>query len=50
MNQGCPDRKADVLTTTLMVLADRDNYIYLYMQENSIYGSYGGMSLPSTDL
>ena len=26
LNQGCPDWKADVLTTTLMVLAGRDNY------------------------
>ena len=27
LNQGCPDWKAGVLTTTLTVLADRDNYI-----------------------
>ena len=30
LNQGCPDRKAGVLTTTLTVLADRDYYIYPY--------------------
>ena len=30
LNQGCPDLKAGVLTTTLTVLADRDNYIYPY--------------------
>ena len=50
LHQGCPDWKAGVLTTTLTVLADRNNYIYPYRQESSFYGSYGGMSLPSTDL
>ena len=31
LNQGCPDWKAGVLTTTLTVLADNwDNYIYPY--------------------
>ena len=27
LNQGCPDWKASVLTTTLTVFAGRDNYI-----------------------
>ena len=39
LNQGCPEWKAGVLTTTLMVLADRVNYIYPYREESSIYGS-----------
>ena len=49
LNQRCPDWKAGVLTTTLTVLAGRDN-CNIHIGKISIYSTYGGLSLPITDL
>ena len=45
LNQGCPDWKAGVLTTTLTVLAGRDNY-NIHIGKKPLFNvDYGGMSL-----
>ena len=43
LNQGCPDWKAGVFTTTLTVLADRDNYNIHIGKRALFYVDYGGM-------
>ena len=43
LNQGCPDWKAGVLTTTLTVLAGRDNYD-IHIGKRAVFNvDYGGM-------
>ena len=45
LNQGCPDWKAGVLTTTLTVLAGRDNY-NIHIGKTALFNvDYKGMSL-----
>ena len=43
LNQGCPDWKAGVLTTTLTVLAGRENYNIRISKRALFNVDYGGM-------
>ena len=43
LNQGCPDWKAGVLTTTLRVLAGRKNYNIRISKRAVFNVDYGGM-------
>ena len=50
LNQGCPDWKAGVLTTTLTVLAGRDNY-NIHMDKRALFTVLTeDCLLPITDL